>query len=157
MVAILKIFYAIIKSVKCLKTVTKKGPDYGYNSTFAALRPKEEYVEKVISPPYDVIDRKEALKLAAGNHISFLHVCRSEIDLPHIEDPYHPEVYKQARLKLEDFISQGILIRDDRPCFYIYQLTMDGRVQTGIAACASIDEYINGDIKNTSLLVWKKN
>jgi len=114
---------------------------------FAALRPKEEYVEKVISPPYDVIDRKEALKLAAGNPLSFLHVCRSEIDLPHIEDPYHPEVYKQARLKLEDFISQGVLIQDDKPCLYIYQLTMDGRVQTGIAACASIDEYINGDIK----------
>ena len=63
---------------------------------FAALRPKEEYAQKVISPPYDVINRQEASELASDNPLSFLHL-RSEIDLPHIEDPHQPEVYKQAR------------------------------------------------------------
>jgi uncharacterized protein (DUF1015 family) len=118
---------------------------------FAALRPKEEYAQKVISPPYDVINRQEASELASDNPLSFLHICRSEIDLPHIEDPHQPEVYKQARLKLEEFISQGIFIQEKEPCLYIYQQTMDGRVQTGIAACASIDEYIKGDIKKHEL------
>ncbi len=114
---------------------------------FAALRPAEEHAEKVISLPYDVMNRNEASTLAEGNPASFLHICRSEIDLPHVEDPHCEEVYRKAETNLDEFVSQGILIREKQPCFYIYRQTMDGRIQTGIAACFSIDEYMNGKIK----------
>lgn len=118
---------------------------------FAALRPAAQYAEKVISLPYDVMNREEASKLAENNPLSFLHICRSEIDLPGIENPYHPDVYLQARKNLEDFFARGVLIRDDRPNFYIYRQTMDGRTQTGIVGCVSVDEYLEGKIKKHEL------
>lgn len=118
---------------------------------FAALRPNKKYVEKVISPPYDVLSRQEAGKIASGNPYSFLHICRSEIDLPHIEDAYRPEVYLKARANLNDFEKQKIMIRDDSPCFYIYRQSMEGRIQTGIVGCVSIDEYMKNKIKKHEL------
>lgn len=114
---------------------------------FAALRPEKQYAEKVISLPYDVMSRDEARKLAGDNPFSFLRISRSEIDLPHIEDPYDPAVYLKAKSNLDDFISRGILVREEKPNFYIYRQTMNGRVQTGITACVSVDEYLNGIIK----------
>lgn len=85
--------------------------------------------------------------MAEGNPYSFLHICRSEIDLPHIEDPYSDEVYSRARKNIDDFLANEILIRDENSFLYIYRQTMDGRTQTGIVGCASIDEYLNDTIK----------
>ncbi len=118
---------------------------------FSALRPAKEFAEDVISLPYDVMDRREALELAGDNPLSFLHICRSEIDLPHLEDPHHPQVYERARENMEAFVSKGILIREDCPALYIYRQTMHGRIQTGIAGCVSIDEYLEERIKKHEL------
>jgi len=118
---------------------------------FAALRPAKQYAEKVISLPYDVMNRDEASELAAGNPLSFLHISRSEIDLPHIADPHCPEVYEKAKSNLEDFVSRGILIREKQASLYIYRQTMDGRIQTGICSCVSVDEYIEESIKKHEL------
>ncbi|NLP31349.1 MAG: DUF1015 domain-containing protein, partial [Clostridiales bacterium] len=82
---------------------------------FAAIRPAQEYAEKMISVPYDVINRNEAKKLAEGNEYSFLHISRSEIDLPDHIDQYDPLVYEKARNNIDTFLSKGILIRDEKP------------------------------------------
>ena len=114
---------------------------------FRAVRPAKEYADKVISLPYDVMNREEAAKMAEGNPCSFLHVCRSEIDLPQVENPYSEPVYARARKNINDFLENEILIRDDEPMLYIYKQVMDGRSQVGIVGCASIDEYMNNTIK----------
>ncbi|MDD4564546.1 MAG: DUF1015 family protein [Eubacteriales bacterium] len=114
---------------------------------FRAIRPKKEYAEQVISLPYDVMSREEASRMAEGNPYSFLHICRSEIDLPHIEDPYSDQVYSRARKNINDFLTNEILIRDEKSYLYVYRQTMDGRTQTGIVGCASIDDYLNNIIK----------
>lgn len=114
---------------------------------FAALRPAEKYADRVISLPYDVMNRSEAANLALNNPYSFLHICRSEIDLPEIEDAYDPRVYLKAKDNLENFEEEGIFIRDEEAYFYIYRQVMEGRIQTGIVACVSIDEYMDNTIK----------
>ncbi|GAB1477012.1 DUF1015 domain-containing protein [Bacillota bacterium] len=114
---------------------------------FAALRPAARYAERVISLPYDVMNRREAARLAENNPYSFLHICRSEIDLPDLSNPYDSDVYLRAKKNLDDSVSAGILIRDDNPSFYIYRQSMDGRIQTGIVGCVSVDEYMEGIIK----------
>jgi len=114
---------------------------------FRAVRPAKEYADQVISLPYDVMNRSEAAKMAEGNPCSFLHVCRSEIDLPQIENPYSEPVYARARKNMIDFLENEILIRDDEPMLYIYKQVMDGRSQVGIVGCVSIDEYMNNTIK----------
>ncbi|WP_027398110.1 DUF1015 domain-containing protein [Anaerovorax odorimutans] len=114
---------------------------------FRAVRPKKEYAEKVISLPYDVMNRKEASKMAEGNPYSFLHICRSEIDLEDIDDPYTEVVYKKAKSNLNGFLADEVMIRDKKPMLYIYRQTMDGRVQTGIVGCVSVDDYQNNVIK----------
>lgn len=117
---------------------------------FAALRPPEIMALEVSSLPYDVMNHREAKAMAAGNPVSFLHICRSDIDLD--ESLIHaPEAYAKARENLERFERQGVLVRDDKPCLYIYRQIMWGRVQTGIVACASVDEYLNGTIKKHEL------
>jgi uncharacterized protein (DUF1015 family) len=93
------------------------------------------------------MNREEAAKMAEGNPYSFLHICRSEIDLPHIEDPYSEQVYVKARKNIDDFLANEILIRDEKPLLYIYKQVMDGRSQVGIVGCVSIDEYLNNTIK----------
>lgn len=114
---------------------------------FRAVRPAKEYADKVISLPYDVMNREEAAEMAEGNPYSFLHICRSEIDLPHVEDPYSEPVYTKAKNNIDEFLVDEILIRDDEPMLYIYKQVMDGRSQTGIVGCVSIDEYLNDTIK----------
>jgi uncharacterized protein (DUF1015 family) len=118
---------------------------------FAAIRPAQEYAEKMISVPYDVINRNEAKKLAEGNEYSFLHISRSEIDLPDHIDQYDPLVYEKARNNIDTFLSKGILIRDEKPMLYIYRQTMGKQVQTGIVACVSIDDYLNNAIRKHEL------
>lgn len=114
---------------------------------FRAIRPAQKYADKVISLPYDVMNREEAEEMAKGNPYSFLHICRSEIDMPHQKDPYDKSVYEKAKSNIEDFLKKGVFMQDEEPCLYIYRQIMDGRVQTGIAATVSVDEYQNNTIK----------
>lgn len=114
---------------------------------FKAVRPARERVQDVISLPYDVMNRSEAAVMAEGNPHSFLHICRSEIDLPDQEDPYDASVYQKAKENIAKFIEDGTFIEDDSPCLYIYREIMDGRVQTGIVGCVAVDEYQNNTIR----------
>ncbi|MCQ4638080.1 DUF1015 family protein [Anaerovorax odorimutans] len=114
---------------------------------FKAIRPAQKYADKVASLPYDVMNRQEASKMAEGNPYSFLHICRSEIDLPQQKDPYDKSVYEKAKRNIEEFLDKGVLIQEDEPALYIYRQVMDGRVQTGIVGTVSVDEYQNNTIK----------
>ena len=114
---------------------------------FRALRPAPEAAASVSSVPYDVVSTDEARQLAAGNPLSFLHVTRSEIDLPPATDPYAQEVYEQARQNLDTLRSRAPLILDDTPSLYLYRLRMGSHEQTGIAGCFSVDEYEQDVIK----------
>lgn len=112
---------------------------------FSAVRPRTELAAQLASPPYDVLNSEEARAAAAGNSFSFLHVTKSEIDLPEGTDIHSQPVYDQARANLQRFIQEGILVREEKPCYYIYQLVMNGRSQTGLVAVSSVDDY-NKDI-----------
>lgn len=118
---------------------------------FAGVRPAREVAEEMASLPYDVMNRAEAAKMAEGKPHSFLHICRSEIDLPEVADPYDERVYARARENLDRFLEEGALLQDPSPCYYIYRQTMDGNTQTGIVATVSVDEYEDGTIKKHEL------
>lgn len=118
---------------------------------FQALRPVPELTGKVASPPYDVLDSREAREQAADNPWSFLHVTKSEIDLPLNTDVHSPEVYEKAKENLQSFIEKGILIEEDKPCYYIYRLVMNGKSQTGLVAGSSVDDYEKGIIRKHEL------
>lgn len=114
---------------------------------FMALRPLPELAERVSSPPYDVLSREEAEKLAKDNPYSFLHVERAEIDLEENIDPYNEAVYQKARENFMKMKEKKILIKDGKECYYIYRERMGDRVQTGLVALVSIDDYLNGVVK----------
>ena len=114
---------------------------------FVCVRPAEDVVSAVAALPYDVYNREEAKEVVAKNPKSFLAIDRAETQFPDDVDTYDDRVYAKAAQMLKDWIADGTFIRDNRECYYIYELTMDGRTQTGIAACASIDDYANQVIK----------
>ncbi|MFN2437990.1 MAG: DUF1015 domain-containing protein [Chitinophagaceae bacterium] len=114
---------------------------------FKALRPQKEYAAQVASKPYDVLNSEEARKETAGNHLSFLHVTKAEIDLPADTDAHSPAVYKKAKSNLDYLIAKNILFRDDKPCYYIYELAWKGRSQTGLVCVSSIKDYFDDVIK----------
>jgi uncharacterized protein (DUF1015 family) len=114
---------------------------------FSALRPQAQFAKTVASRPYDVLSSKEAKVEAQGNPNSFLHITKSEIDLPESTDLYSQEVYDKAKENLNAFISRNILFRESKPCYYLYKLVMNGRSQTGLVCCSSVDDYENGIIK----------
>jgi uncharacterized protein (DUF1015 family) len=114
---------------------------------FRALRPSREHASLVSSVPYDVVSTGEARQLANGNPLSFLHVTRSEIDLPPGTDPYADEVYAKARENFAALRRQAPMLQEDTPSLYFYRLRMGGHEQTGIAACFSVDEYEQDLIK----------
>src|SRR6184192_272103 len=114
---------------------------------FRALRPAREHAAAVSSVPYDVVSTDEARQLAAGNPLSFLHVTRSEIDLPPGTDPYSAPVYAKAKAQLATLRASAPLVTEDEPSLYFYRLRMGGHEQTGIAACFSVDEYEQDIIK----------
>ena len=118
---------------------------------FRFVRPRPDLASQLASLPYDVMNRAEAKAMAAGNPFSFLHICRSEIDLPDSVDAYAPAVYAQARQTLDRFQAEGTLIQDPVAGFCIYRQVMWGRVQTGIVGGVSVDEYQNGTIKRHEL------
>ena len=114
---------------------------------FRALRPAPEVAPRVASVPYDVVSTDEARALARGNPLSFLHVTRSEIDLPPDTDPYAPKVYAQAVQNLEELKRSAPLILESEPALYFYRLRMGNHEQTGLAATYSVDEYDRDLIK----------
>lgn len=122
---------------------------------FAALRPDPAVAAHMIALPYDVMDRAEAAAMAEGNPYSFLHIARSEIDLP-ASDPYAPEVYRKARETLDRWQAEGILLAEERPNYYIYRQIMDGRSQTGVVGCVSVDDYLSGGIRRHELTRLEK-
>ncbi|MGI5861231.1 MAG: DUF1015 domain-containing protein [Myxococcales bacterium] len=117
---------------------------------FAGLRPPKDKVLKVACPPYDVVNSKEAAAYAEGNPFSFFHISRPEIDLPGV-DEHAPEVYTKGLENLERFKKEGILVKDAKPCFYLYRQKMGDHAQTGLVACASVDEYQAEKIKKHEL------
>lgn len=118
---------------------------------FRGLRPKPELTENVASPPYDVLNSKEARIMADGNPVSFLHINKPEIDLPEDIDLYDDRVYAQAGQNFKRFQEEGILVQDPEAYFYLYEQTMGDIVQVGLVAAASIDDYENDIIKKHEL------
>jgi len=114
---------------------------------FKALRPKPELALKLASRPYDVLNSAEARQEVKGNPVSFLHITKAEVDLPPGIDTHATEVYQKAKDNLDAFIRKEILFRELKPCYYIYQLTMNGRSQTGLVCGSSVDDYENDIIK----------
>lgn len=114
---------------------------------FTALRPEAQLAKAVASRPYDVLNSKEAKIEAQGNPNSFLHITKSEIDLPETTDVHSQKVYDKAKENLQAFMSRNILFRESKPCYYIYRLTMNGRSQTGLVCGSSVDDYENDLIK----------
>ena len=118
---------------------------------FKAIRPTPALAAKVAALPYDVMNSSEAREMVKGNPHSFLYVDRPEIGLNRDIPLYDPRVYRQAADHLQKMIDTGTLIQDETPSLYIYRLTMDGRPQTGLVACTSIDEYQRNLIKKHEL------
>ncbi|MEO5999284.1 MAG: DUF1015 family protein [Chitinophagaceae bacterium] len=114
---------------------------------FKALRPQAQYAKQVAAPPYDVLNSKEAKIAAQGNPNSFLHITKSEIDLAENTDVHSLPVYEKAKENLKAFLQRNILFREDKPCYYIYQLVMNGRTQTGLVCGSSLDDYDKDVIK----------
>jgi uncharacterized protein (DUF1015 family) len=114
---------------------------------FKALRPKPELAKQVASRPYDVLNSEEAREEAKNNPDSFLHVTKSEIDLPVNTDTHSQAVYQKAKENLQQFIHDGILFAEEKPCYYIYQLVMNERSQTGLVCVSSVEDYFNDVIK----------
>lgn len=123
---------------------------------FKAFRPSKENQNKIPDLPYDVMRSEEARKMVKNRPKSFLHIDRAEVDLPEGTDMYSATVYAKARDNLENLEKNGDLIQDEKPCFYIYRQIMDGREQTGIVGCASIDDYKNDIIKKHENTLFKK-
>jgi uncharacterized protein (DUF1015 family) len=114
---------------------------------FRALRPQADLAKEVSSVPYDVLNRDEAREIAGNNPLSFLHVSRSEIDLPDDVSPYADEVYAKAKENFQRLQTEGVLQTEAESALYVYQLQMGEQIQTSIVACCSIDEYDAGLIK----------
>lgn len=114
---------------------------------FRSIKPTKELASKVAALPYDVYNRKEACEVVKDNEYSFLRIDRAETQFDESVDTYDNRVYAKAKELLEDMKTKGIYKKEDKPCYYVYELTMDGRVQTGIVACVSIDDYMNNIIK----------
>ena len=114
---------------------------------FKGIRPVTELATKIAALPYDVMNSDEAREMVVGNPHSFLHVDKPEIDLDPSIDVHDPKVYEKARENLDRMIADGEYAQDETPCLYIYRQIMNGRSQTGIVFCASIDDYMNNIIK----------
>ena len=114
---------------------------------FECVRPCERVADRVAALPYDVYNRQEACEVVKKEPLSFLKIDRAETQFDESVDTYAPQVYQKAKELLEKAIADGTFITDTDRCYYIYELTMDGRSQTGIVACASIDDYQNNVIK----------
>lgn len=118
---------------------------------FAAFRPLKDKVAQIASRPYDVLSSEEARKEAEDNDYSFLHVIKPEIDLPPDISPYDQAVYEQGRKYFMEMLDEGTFFQDSSPCFYLYQLEMNGRIQNGIVGLAAVRDYEQGIIRKHEL------
>ncbi len=118
---------------------------------FKALRPQAQIAKNVASKPYDVLTSAEAKKEAQGNPNSFLHITKSEIDLPESTYIYSPDVYEKAKENLQAFIKRNILFSENKECYYVYRLTMSNKSQVGLVALSSVEDYENNIIKKHEL------
>lgn len=118
---------------------------------FKAVRPTADQVKNVACRPYDVLNAAEALQEAHGNSNSFYHVIKPEIDFPSDHDQYDSSVYEKGRSNYERLKSSGVLKQDEKETYYIYQIIMDGHVQTGLVGCCGIDDYFDNVIKKHEL------
>jgi len=118
---------------------------------FRGLRPPRALAKDLACLPYDVMNTEEARKMANGKECSLLHITRSEIDLSADIDTHSEQVYNKSVENFGKWQTNGWLIKDETPHFYIYAQTMKGRTQYGIAGCASVDDYLNGIIKKHEL------
>lgn len=114
---------------------------------FKCVRPAAKYAADVAALPYDVYNRHEAKKAVEGRPLSFLNIDRAETQFDDSVDTYADCVYDKAKELLESEIARGIFEQDEDDAYYVYELTMNGRSQTGIVACASIDDYLENRIK----------
>ena len=131
----------------CFSQLRRKEKTMADIRPFLCIRPREDEAAEIAALPYDVYNREEAKKAVEGHDKSFLRIDRAETQFDDSVDTYAPEVYKKAHDMLWDMVAEGDFVKEEKPCYYIYELTMDGRVQTGITACASIDDYQNQVIK----------
>lgn len=114
---------------------------------FQGIRPAPELVCDIAALPYDVYSSQEAREIVKQNPRSFLKIDRAETQFPEGINIYAPEVYEKAAKTIREMKENGEFVQDEEPCYYIYSLTMDGRVQTGLVCCASADDYLNQVIK----------
>lgn len=114
---------------------------------FVCVRPAEELASRVAALPYDVYNRQEAKEEVQREPLSFLKIDRAETNFDDSVDTYAPEVYQKAKELLQKDKQEGVYITDEDRSYYIYQLVMDGRPQTGLVACSSVDDYMNHVIK----------
>lgn len=114
---------------------------------FKCVRPKKELASKIAALPYDVYSRKEACELVKDDEYTFLRIDRAETQFDDSVDTYADCVYAKAKELLDGMIDDGSFEQESEPCYFVYELTMDGRKQTGLVACASIDDYANNVIK----------
>ncbi len=114
---------------------------------FVCVRPAEELASRVAALPYDVYNRQEAKEEVQREPLSFLKIDRAETNFDDNVDTYAPEVYQKAKELLQKDKQEGVYITDEDRSYYIYQLVMDGRPQTGLVACSSVDDYMNHVIK----------
>lgn len=114
---------------------------------FQCIRPLPELAARIAALPYDVYSRQEALAEIQREPLSFLKIDRAETQFPDDVDTYDPKVYEKARELLDSMIREGSFVTEDTPCYYLYELTMNNRSQTGIVACSSVDDYQNQLIK----------
>ncbi len=118
---------------------------------FKGIRPVKDKAALVASRPYDVLNSAEAKSEAEGNPYSFLRVVKPEIDLPEGTNQYSDEVYQKGKSNFEKMVNDGVMVQDGSDSLYIYELTMDGRSQDGIVACAAVEDYMNDVIKKHEL------
>jgi uncharacterized protein (DUF1015 family) len=114
---------------------------------FAGLRPSPEFADKVVAPPYDVLNTEEARQRVEGRPWSFLHVSKAEIDLPVGTDPYDAAVYAKSAENFSRMLKEGVMVQDEQPYYYVYRLIMGEHVQTGIVAAASVEAYDENRIR----------
>ena len=114
---------------------------------FRGLRPVAEHAADVVAPPYDVLNTAEARERAKGHPLSFLHISKPEIDLPENTDPHAAEVYAKGAENLQKLINDGILIRENTACYYVYRLIMDEHQQTGLVVTAFVADYDTNRIR----------
>ncbi len=111
------------------------------------IRPAKGKAQEIIAPPYDVLDSEEARELAKGKPLSFLHVSKAEIDLPPGTDVHSEAVYLKAAENFNKMLGSGVLVREKKPCFYVYRLQMGGHVQTGLVVGACVEDYDSNRIR----------